>query len=180
MAKGYQGRTNNKTYKPEVTVRELPPKIQKAGDGVQILCPFCAVPHPISIAQNAPCGTKMSVLAVQTIYPTRTVNKYKFTCLKCGQGGGEMIRFNNGYVHVSDCAPSVKLLVSVPEFSRLAKIVGASPKWLSALIERYTGKVQEVKEIDAQGRDTGVTLGYFFLREVNNGRTRPNPTTDPG
>lgn len=119
----------------------------------------------------------MVVSAVQTVYPTRTVNKYKLTCLKCGQSGGEMIRFNNGYIHLADCAPSVKLLATVPEFSRLAKIVRRAPKWLSAIIERYLGKVQEVKEIDADGKDTGVTLGYFFLKEISHGT---DPTTNPG
>lgn len=179
MAKGFQ--TNRKTYKPEVTVRELPPKISKAGDAVQIMCPFCRVPHPIAIGQNAPCGTKMVVSAVQTIYPTRTVHKYNLICVKCGQSdGGEMIRFNEGYVHLADCAPSVRLLATPPEFSRLAKIVRAAPKWLSAIIEKRLGRVQEVREIDGEGKETGKTLGYFFLREVNNGGARTNPTTNPG
>lgn len=106
----------------------------------------------------------MQVLAVQTVYPTRTVHKYSLKCLKCGGSDGEMIRFNNGYVHVADCAPSVKLLATVPEFSRAARIVKHAPKWLSAIVEKYTGKVQEVQEIDAEGKETGKTLGYFFMR----------------
>lgn len=181
MAKGYQAAfPKGRDYKPEVIVRELPPKIQKAGDAITISCPFCPVPHPINIGQNSPCGTKMVVKAVQTVYPTRTVNKYKLICLKCGESGGEMIRFNNGYVHLADCKPSVRLLATAPKFSRAAALVWRSPKWLSAMIEKYTGKVQEVQEIDAEGNETGKILGYFFLREVNNGRPRTDPETNPG
>lgn len=179
MAKGFQdGFKKSKNVKPDVLVQELPPKIQAVPDGVNMMCPFCAVPHPISVGQNAACGTKLRVTAVQTVYPTRTVNKFGLKCLKCGNGGGEMIRFNEQYVHLAECMPSVKLLASAPTFSRAAQILWGAPRWLSALTEKWLGKVQEVREIDSEGKETGKTLGYFFLREVTkNGRTNPSPNT---
>ncbi len=144
-----------------------------------MMCPFCPVPHPISVGQNAACGTKLVVSAVQTVYPTRTVNKFNLACLKCGKSGGEMIRFNNSYVHLHECAPAVKLLASAPQFSWAARLLWGAPRWLSALTEKWLGRVQEVQEIDIDGKETGKILGYFFMEVKRNG-ARTDTTTNPG
>lgn len=78
-----------------------------------------------------------------------------------------MVRYNENYVHLPDCLPSVKLLADMPPTSRLAGIVWGAPKWLSAIVEKRLGRVQEVKEIDSQGQETGKVLGYFFLKGVH-------------
>ena len=50
--------------RPEVRVRELPPKFDQNGKDAVILCPFCGIPHPISIGKDSPCGTNLRLTAV--------------------------------------------------------------------------------------------------------------------
>lgn len=152
--------------KPEITSRELPPKIETSKKEAVILCPFCAVPHPISVGSSSPCGTTLRVTAVQTVVPARTVKKRKLKCIKCHQTGGEMVVFNNGYVHLIDCAPGTRLLAAPPKFSRIARMVFLLPDWLRKPVERLSGNAQVAKEVDPDGRDTGKTLGYFFYKSV--------------
>lgn len=143
-------------------VRELPPKVNMVEHGVQILCPFCDPPHPIMVGQDSACGTTMKVTAVQTIYPARTTKKHNLVCIKCGKGNGEMVKFNKTFVHAFDCTPGTKLITVPPEFSKLAKFIFQLPAWLRKQVEKITGFAKEVKEVDAQGTDTGKILGYFF------------------
>lgn len=130
--------------------------------GTQILCPFCAPPHPIMVGQDSACGTTMKVTAVQTIYPARTTKKHNLVCIKCGKGGGEMVKFNSSFVHAADCTPGTRLITVPPEFSRVAKFIYHLPAWLRKQIEKVTGFAKEVKEVDAGGQETGKVLGYFF------------------
>jgi hypothetical protein len=105
------------------------------------------------------------VTAVQTVIPQRTVRDQNLTCLKCHQQGkGEMVRYMNGFIHLVDCAPETKLLAQPPKFSALAKYVFNLPEKVRARVEKRTGKAQRVEEIDAEGRETGKTLGYFFVK----------------
>jgi hypothetical protein len=152
----------NYSSKPEVQIRELPPKVNMLKEGAQILCPFCDPPHPIMVGQDSACGTTMKVSAVQTIYPARTTKKHNLICIKCSKGGGEMVKFNNSFVHAADCAPGTKLITVPPEFSRLAKFIYHLPKWIRTQIEKVTGFAKEVKEVSAEGKETGKILGYFF------------------
>jgi hypothetical protein len=149
---------------PAFTTRELPPRIDTSKKEAVIQCPFCLVPHPISVGKQSPCGTTLRVTAVQTILPARTVKKNEIRCIKCHKMGGEMVPFNNGYVHLVDCTPGTKLLAVPPKFSRAAQAVFLLPEWLRTPIERVTGRAQVAKEVDPEGRDTGKTLGYFFFR----------------
>lgn len=164
MTKGHtrQFIKSNYSSKPEVQVRELPPKVNTLANGFQILCPFCDPPHPIMVGQDSACGTTMKVTAVQTIYPARTTKKHNLVCIKCSKGGGEMVKFNNSFVHAADCAPGTKLITVPPEFSKLAKLIYHLPAWLRKQVEKLTGFAKEVKEVDAEGKETGVILGYFF------------------
>ena len=145
-------------------VRELPPKINMLKDGVQILCPFCPVPHPILVGQDSACGTTMKVTAVQTIYPARTTKKHNLICIKCKKGGGEMVKFNQSYVHAVECAPDTKLITVPPKFSLAAQIVYQAPPWMKNRIAKIVGYPKEVREVTAEGKDTGKTLGYFFFK----------------
>lgn len=153
-------------YKPDVKVREAEPRVGNEKQDAQILCPFCTPPHPIAIGQMAACGTSLMIKAVQVIYPSRTVNKRNLICLKCKKGGGEMVQFNLGYVHLHECTPGTKLLAEQPEYSRWARIVYGMPAWMKAPIEARKGKARQIKEVTPEGKDTGQVLGYFFYRDT--------------
>lgn len=152
------------TIKPEVTVRETPPKIQQSGSNLEILCPYCKIPHPIGINQDSACGTTLHVSAVQTVYPVRTVHKHKMVCIKCGESGGEMVRYNNSTVHLIDCRPDVQLAAVEPRYSKFAKIVFSLHPKIKPIFQKWTGIAKDVKEVDAAGKETGRILGYFFYK----------------
>lgn len=143
-------------------MRELPPRTTETKDTVQILCPFCEPPHPIAVGREAACGTSLKVTAVQVVIPSRTVTKRNLVCVKCHKGGGQMVRFHNGYVHLHECTPHTKLITEPPVFSKLAGLVFRMPPLLRAPLERRLGLARQIKEVDPAGQDTGRTLGYFF------------------
>lgn len=149
----------------DIRFRELPPKVQKEPNGVMLVCPFCTLPHPLLPGVESNCGTSLRVKAVQTIIPPRLAKKEQIVCLKCHEvGGGEMVRFRGGFIHLEDCRPEMQLAVEAPKFSKLAKAAfGMSAKNpIRKAIERKYGKAQQVNEIDAKGNDTGKIAGYFF------------------
>lgn len=153
-----------KTFRPSTTTRELPPKLIQTKEGVQVYCPFCTPPHPIVPGQESTCGTTMKVTAVQTVIPARTVRDRDLKCIKCHKSGGEMVKYMNGFIHLEDCMPGTRLLSQPPKFSKLAEYVFKLPEKVRARVEKSLGKVQRVDEIDADGKETGKTLGYFFLK----------------
>ena len=152
------------SYKPEIKVREAPPRVKEDPKSPALLCPFCEITHPISIGQDSACGTILRVTAVQTILPARTVRQRGIKCFKCGKGEGEMVRFNQGFIHLKDCQPNTKLMAETPAFSSYAEYVFKLPAWLRKPIEKKTGFAKQVKEIDQDGVDTGKILGYFFFK----------------
>lgn len=154
-----------KSYAPksETRFREAMPTPRKTEQGTQILCPFCVPTHPLMPTEPSPCGTMLKVTAVQMIYPKRTVVQKKMICIKCNQGGGEMVMYMKGFVHLPDCRPETRLLPSLPEFNKTAGLVFKLPERLRTVVEKYTGKVQYVKEITVDGEQTGNILGYFFI-----------------
>jgi hypothetical protein len=145
-------------------VREQPPKLNPTKNGVQVLCPFCNPPHALIPGEAAVCGTTLRVTAVQPILIAHASKFNKIKCLKCHQFGGEMVMYNTGYIHLADCMPGTRLLTQPPKFSKNAKMVFGLPKGLRDFVEKSTGKVQQVREIDAEGTETGRILGYFFLK----------------
>lgn len=149
--------------RPDVRVRKLPPKVSNEKQGVAVKCPFCAIPHPILPGAQSPCGTTLEVLAVQTVY--RSTKHNGITCIKCHQIGGEMVRFNESFVHLVDCMPGTRLLTEIPEFSAFAKFIFKMPTPIRSAFEKRRGKIQYVKEIDSEGKETGKVLGYFFWRQ---------------
>lgn len=74
-----------------------------------------------------------------------------------------MVMYMRGFVHLPDCKPETRLLPSLPDFNRTAGLVFRLPERLRAVVEKYTGKVQYVKEITAEGKQTEKILGYFFI-----------------
>jgi len=153
---------NHRSNREDVRIRKNLPLVSKTKEGVVVQCPFCPRPHPILPGVESPCGTTLEVMAVQTTFRSNRRNGY--TCLKCGKTGGEMVRYNQSFVHLEDCMPGTKLLTEIPKFSLLAKIAYKFPKGIQKLAEKKLGKAQQVKEIDGSGKETGKILGYFFWR----------------
>lgn len=154
-------------YKPkrsEVKVRELPPKVSNTKKGVLVQCPFCNPTHVILPSVESPCGTTLRVTAVQTYLTSHATKFNGIHCLKCGVVGGEMIKYRNGFVHISDCSPGTKLLTEIPPLSNAAKIIYKLPVKLRTFIEKRTGAVKELQEIDEEGKATGKILGHFFWK----------------
>lgn len=146
--------------------RELYPKTHTGKNGsVYLLCPFCEIPHEIRADMTSPCGTLLRVTAVQTIYKSKAFSEIGMICAKCGKSGGDMTKLNDGFIHVADCTPGVKVLNSNPPFSRLAKFAhglrdGRVKKWF---VKNF-GIPREVKELLPTGEQTGKILGYVFYR----------------
>jgi len=149
-----------KTAQPQFKVREAEPKVTQ---DMKIMCPFCPIPHPLIAGEVAPCGTYIKVSAVQRIYRAK-FNK-DMVCAKCGKAGGEMVHFQNAFVHLEDCMPGVTVMNEAPKFSRLASFVfKMNDGILKTLIEKMTGEAKSVEEVEPSGKRTGKTLGYFFYK----------------
>ena len=153
---------NHKLTREDYRVRKAPPKVSNEKTGVLVQCPFCTPPHPIMPGVDSPCGTSLEVMAIQTIFRSRKYNN--LVCIKCHQVGGEMVRFNNSFVHLVDCMPGTKLLTEPPTYSSFAKVVFSMPMIIRKQFEKKYGKAQQVKEINEVGEETGNVLGYFFWR----------------
>lgn len=154
-----------KAKQPEFKTREAPPKIKNTKKGVVIGCPFCNPPHPILPGVISPCGTMLKVIAVQVYFPSHYTKRNGLKCMKCGEGGGTMIKFQNGYVHMEECAPEKTFVTEVPKFSKMAKFIFGLPEKMRTAMEKRYGTVKEVQEIDGHGQPTGKILGYVFWKE---------------
>lgn len=160
-------RNNQSIPKPEFITRELLPKVREEGKNVILECPFCEVSHPVSIGKMSACGTQLRVMAVQVVVPKRTVHKRGIKCFKCGEGDGEMVQFNQGFAHLVNCRPDMVVMTQPPgEFSVWAERVYKLPTWIRGKVEKFTGIVRRVDEIDPQGKETGKTLGFIFTRST--------------
>lgn len=154
---------HGKFLKSPIRTREAFPAMNKTKEGAQILCPFCTPTHPLLPGEPASCGTILKLTAVQSIVPSRISRMSGIKCLKCHMGGGEMVQYMNGYVHLNDCTPGTRLLPSMPNFNIIAGLIYKFPMILRQRIEKLTGITQEVREIDQEGKETGRILGHFFL-----------------
>lgn len=151
------------TVKPKYTTRIKPPIAKKEKDGsASLWCPFCHPTHKILPGMESACGTRLEVRAVQMVFKA----KYEkdMVCVKCGQGGGEMVLFRNAFIHVHDCTPGVAALTEEPKFTPLARIVYSIP-WpsLKTRVEKRTGRAMKVDEVTPEGERTGKVLGYAFF-----------------
>lgn len=157
--------SKHKGTRSEIKVREASPGLNQTKDGVEVMCPFCTPPHPLLPGADSPCGTTLKVTAVQSILTSHGSKQQDIRCIKCHQaGGGDMVRYRGGFVHLHDCLPGTKLLAEPPRFSKMARAVFGMPAWMRGGVEKRLGKAQQVKEIDPQGKETGRVLGYFFWK----------------
>lgn len=106
------------------------------------------------------CGTRLEVRAVQVVF--RAKYQKDMICVKCGQGGGDMVRFQNAFIHADDCMPGVATFTEPPKYSKVAKLLYNFPAFIKSIIEKKYGKIMPVDEVNPQGERTGVVLGYFF------------------
>ncbi len=159
-----------------IQTREAMPGLDETKDGVHLMCPFCYPTHPLMPNEDSACGTVLKVTAVQTVIPDRMVRMQKLICLKCHQGGGPMVQYMNGFIHLHECTPGTKLLRIPPRYNAMAGLVYKLPKSMRKQTEKFTGLSQQVREILPDGTETGKVIGYFFLKGKRNA-TRP--TSEP-
>lgn len=151
------------TVRPRTTQRVEAPIAKMEKKEAILYCPFCRPTHKIVPGVENPCGTRLEVRAVQTVYKARYMKE--MVCLKCGQGGGEMVQYRNGFVHTHDCAPGVAALTEEPKFNKWAEIVYGMP-WpaVKSAIEKRVGRAMQVDEVAPDGKRTGKVLGYAFFK----------------
>lgn len=148
--------------KPAYSQRVAAP-IGRMEDGKPILmCPFCKPSHPLIMGGTALCGTDLQVRAIQTVFKA----KYEkgMLCAKCGKGGGEMVMFQNAFVHINDCMPGVATLTQPPKFSLIARLLYRFPERIKNALKKKFGEIMPVAEVLPDGTRTGKTLGYFFYK----------------
>lgn len=163
MSKGNRNSTQRfYPEKPPVQTREKMPIAVPTKDGIELHCPFCADAHVLRPNTESPCGTRVVVTAVQEVVTSKYAKQHGLICIKCHQGGGEMIKYRDSYIHLVDCVPEKRLLQDIPKFSKFAEFVSKTNPRVRGIIERFTGRADHVIEIDEQGNETGKVLGYFF------------------
>jgi len=157
--------SKKQSFKPPYRQRTAVPKLAKGENGSNILlCPFCADPHPIMPFVASPCGTMVTFYAEQTIY--RAKADKRFVCAKCGEGNGEMVKWNDAFIHVPDCKPEVKTLLEPPTYSKLARYIhNMRDGKIKGFSQRVFGRTVAVEEVTPDGKLTGRVLGYFFQRK---------------
>jgi len=154
-----------KAPKNPIQTREAYPKTRKTKTGVELLCPFCIPTHPILPGKITTCGTEIVVKAVQHLITARVARQEGIVCMKCHKNdSGVLASCMNGFVHTHDCAPGTIVLSSEPKYSKLAEKVYRLPVQVRNVVEKRMGEVKEIKEIDAEGKETGKILGYFFYK----------------
>jgi len=152
---------NNKQFPTRQRIDQ--PLLEKDKNGnVTLMCPFCKPSHPIGSENNSSCGTMVQVRAIQTVFKAKFDKR--LICVKCGQGGGEVVTFQNGFVHTHNCNPDAVTLEKLPEFSKLAKFIYERGDTTKKVMEFIFGEVVIVEEVDLSGKKTGVILGHFFKR----------------
>jgi len=150
-------------FKPRTTIRIEAPLAGKGKDGKPtLLCPFCHPTHPIIPGKVSLCGTNLEMRATQTVFRARFIKN--MVCAKCGQGGGDMVHFQNAFIHVHDCTPGVATFTEPPSMTWFARSVYWLPNGFKKHIEKRTGRAVPVDEVKPDGTRTGKVLGYFFNR----------------
>lgn len=148
-----------------IQTREIPPIPFPTKNGIELHCPFCDDHHILSPDKESPCGTRVEVMAVQEVVSARLSRTENLVCLKCHKSGGEMVHYRNGFVHLANCSPGTKFLQEMPKFNPFARLVFGLPQKVRGIIERLTGRADQVLEIDEKGEKTGKILGYFFFKQ---------------
>lgn len=157
-------RKSSQSFTPPVTERFGTPILRKDKDTPLIECPFCKPTHALSVSGPSACGTMLQLRAVQRVYKGR-FNK-GMVCIKCGKGGGELVHFNDAFVHANDCTPGVYAFADQPKFSRMAQMIFTAPGFIKRPFENRLGKTMAVEEVLPDGTKTGKHLGYFFYKKA--------------
>ena len=141
----------SKNIKPTRKKHEKkPPLFQWNKKKLEIMCPFCTLPHAIAYDRPSECGVLLEIQAVRDTW----VNA---TCALCEVRDRQpMIRIGGRYQHVHACSPGKRLFLVPPKPSLLAKIVYNLPAKFHLAMWKATKKVPITIERD------GETIGYFF------------------
>jgi hypothetical protein len=152
-------------FKSPTTKRTALPLVSETKDGKVLMCPFCKPSHAIFPFQPSACGTMVEVSATQEVLHAKRARNIK--CAKCGQGGGDMVKWQNAYIHTHDCSPEIKTMAEPPKYSKLAGVVyKMNASWVKSQIEKLTGRAVPVDEVTPDGVRTGTVLGHFFYRKI--------------
>lgn len=147
-----------------VLTRSAAPIPRKEGKVTHLMCPHCKPTHSLSPSGPSACGTMIQVSAVQRIYRAKDLKGS--VCIKCRRGGGDMVMFQQGFVHTHDCTPNVMTLTEKPKYSPLAGFAFNLPDgWLKRRIIKNNGTPTPVEEFTPAGERTGKILGYVFLQQ---------------
>jgi hypothetical protein len=151
------------SVRPRYTTRVEAPIAKMEKNEAVLYCPFCKPTHRIAPGVETACGTRLEVRAVQMVFKAKY--EKNMICVKCKQGGGEMVQFRNGFLHTHDCAPGVAALTEEPKFTPLAKVI-YNLNWpaVKSKIEKRTGRAMKVDEVTPEGERTGKVLGYAFFK----------------
>lgn len=153
--------SKQKSFRPPFTERFATPIMKLEGQRPVVMCPFCVPSHELSVTGPSACGTLLQLRSVQRIYEGR-LNK-DLVCVKCGQGGGKLVHFNDAFIHTHNCKPGVLTFSDPPKFSRLASLIHKGPAWIKRISARL-GKTMAVEEVLPDGKKTGKILGYVFYQ----------------
>lgn len=150
------------TFRPAVTQRTEAPQVTRDKKGnLVLLCPHCKPTHPLNLQRPSPCGTIVEFKATQPIFQARFNNS--MICAKCKKGGGQMVHYQNAYIHVHDCTPGVVTMTNPPETSLMAKL--AFKNKLVRNLFKKIGEPMPIEEITPDGNRTGNIMGYFFYNK---------------
>lgn len=147
-----------------IRTRRAVPGVEHKNGNPAIMCPFCKPSHPIFMDRSSHCGTIVEVSAVQTVF--RAKFEKKMVCLKCGHGGGEMVLFQNAFIHTHDCAPGTVVFAEQPSYSKWAEYVYKLPEFVKKPLEKRIGKAKPVSVLKEDGSPTDKIAGYFFWKGV--------------
>jgi len=123
----------------------------KDGQKVKAIgCPFCKPPHPLDPngTPSTPCGTYLSVQAVQNIYFEQGLK-----CIVCGNTGGTLIKVGENYRHIHDCVPGKKMYTQAPRMTKRAAVAWRLPRFMQKAFGIVPVEIQD---------DKGKVLGYSF------------------
>ena len=147
-----------------ITIRHGSPTLKMENGKPVIMCPFCTPSHALVLSGASPCGTLIEVRATQAVYKARFHKD--MVCVKCGESGGNMVQWNNAFMHAPDCKPGVLTFTDPPPISRMAEFVFTAPSWIKPWLEAMFGETRPVEEVTPDGTRTGAILGYIFYKKA--------------
>ena len=127
-------------------IRERPPRINRAGGGIEIQCPFCYPTHPLRVDISARCGTILELNAVQNLYQ-------EVSCSLCAGTQGTLVKIGDRYKHIHECTPGKTIYTVPPKKSLSARLFWNLPDVLHKWVWNNRGR--KVIQLSTEGQVTG-------------------------